>query len=119
MAVLNIGPLVGAVSQAETALGSTKSVKDFLSTIGKYGVQVKNRFEVNFTGIPTLTFFITNITLPGMKQNMTSVHYDGREVFLPINHEYNHEFSMTVLNDAQGFIYSTLVGFVMSDSGNH
>lgn len=49
---------------------------------------------------------------------MTSLWYNGREVFIPINHEYNHEFSMTVLNDAQGYIYSALNNFIMTDSTN-
>lgn len=53
-----------------------------------------------------------------MKQNFTEVYYDGRKVDIPINHEYEHEFSMTVLNDAQGYIYSAIVSFLMSDSTN-
>ena len=35
---------------------------------------------------------------------------------IPINHDWDHNFSMTVLNDAQGYIYSALLNFVMSTS---
>ena len=54
-----------------------------------------------------------------MQQNFAELYYNGRKIEVPINYDFSHEFSMTVLNDAQGFIYSTLVDFVMSDSGNH
>jgi len=35
-----------------------------------------------------------------------------------VNHEYDHEFNMTVINDAQGYVYSALVNFIASDSSN-
>lgn len=49
---------------------------------------------------------------------MASLYYDGRELDVPINHEYEHSGNMTVLNDAQGYIYSAVTSFLMSDSTN-
>lgn len=115
---LQIGGILGAAAQLTTAFGEEYGVKKFLKTIDKFGVQVKNNFEVNFSGLQDVTFFIQNISLPGLRQNFTEVHYDGRKVDIPINHEFDHDFSMTVLNDAQGYIYSILANFIMSNSTN-
>lgn len=38
-------------------------------------------------------------------------------VDIPVNFDFDHDFSMTVRNDAQGYIYSTLHNFVMESSG--
>ena len=115
---LALGNLLGAATNLTTAASNEKSLKSFLSTIGKLGIQVKNNFEVNFSGLDDFTFFIQSIEIPGVHQNFTELYYDGRKVDIPINHEYDHEFTMTVLNDAQGYIYSTLVNFIASDSSN-
>ena len=55
------------------------------------------------------------MTLPGQHQNFTTVHYDGKEVYIPVSYEYDHDFSMTVLNDANGYIYSAVTNFMVSD----
>ena len=55
--------------------------------------------------------------MPGIKQNMTTLNYDGRVVDIPINFDFDHEFSMTVRNDAQGYIYSALHNFIMENTG--
>lgn len=47
------------------------------------------------------------------------MYYNGRKVEIPINYDYSHEFSMTVLNDAQGYIYSAVTNFLMSDAANY
>ena len=44
------------------------------------------------------------------------MNYDGKEVFVPVSYEYDHDFSMTVLNDANGYIYSAITNFIMSDA---
>lgn len=59
-----------------------------------------------------------SIDFGGLRQNMASLYYDGRELDVPINHEYEHSGSMTVLNDAQGYIYSAVTNFLLSDSTN-
>lgn len=114
---MDLGNLLGAVTNATTAVSKETGVKAFLSTFKKYGAQVKNNFEVNFSGLQDLTFFITNISVPGMTQNMTTLNYNGRVVDIPINFDFEHDFSMTVRNDAQGYIYSALHNFVMENAG--
>ena len=34
-----------------------------------------------------------------------------------INYDYDHAFSMTVLNDAQGYIYSAITNFMIKETG--
>lgn len=48
---------------------------------------------------------------------MTSLYYDGRLVDVPINFDTEHDMSLTIRNDAQGYIYSTLSNFIMSGAG--
>ena len=116
MAGLALGNLLEAVTQATTALSKERGVKQFINTINKFGIQVQNNFEVNFSGLQDATFFIQTIDIPQTKQNFTQLNYDGRVVDVPINHDWEHNFSMTVFNDAQGYIYSALLDFVMSTS---
>lgn len=115
---LALGNLLGGITNLTTTLSHEKGVKAFLHNINKFGIQTKNNFEVNFSGLEQATFFIQSIELPGLHQNFTEVYYDGNKIDIPINHEYDHEFSMTVLNDAQGYIYSALTNFIVSDSTN-
>lgn len=116
---LELGNLFGAAANVTAALqDDQKSLKSFLAHVNDFGIQVKNNFEVNFSGLEDLTFFVHSIQLPGMHQNFTQIYYDGRQVDVPINHEYSHEFSMVILNDAQGYIYSALAEFVANTSTN-
>ena len=105
---LAIGNLAGAVNGVMTAITKEQSVKSYLDIINSFGIQVRNNFEVMFSGLVDTTFFITDINLPDITANYAEVYYDGRKVEVPINYDYTHEFSMTVLNDAQGYIYSAL-----------
>lgn len=114
---LDLGNLLGAVTDVTTAFSKETGVKAFLNTFRKYGAQVKSNFEVNFSGLQGLTFFITGISIPGVVQNMTTLHYDGRLVDIPVNFDYEHDFTMTVRNDAQGYIYSALHNFIMGSTG--
>jgi hypothetical protein len=114
---LDLGNLLGAVTNATTAFSKETGVKAFLGTFKEYGAQVKNNFEVNFSGLQGMTFFITNISVPGMTQNMTTLNYNGRVVDIPINFDFEHDFQITVRNDAQGYIYSALHNFVMENAG--
>ena len=117
-ATLDLGNILGGITQAETVLQDELSLRKFLKTVDKYGLQTDNNFEVNFSGIPKFTFFIQSIQMPGVKQNTTSLYFDGREVFVPVNHEYEHDWSMEVLNDAQGYIYTALAEFAATDATN-
>ena len=111
---LQLGGLLGAAANIGTALSKDKSLKTYLKNLDKFGVQVRNNFEVNFSGLEDITFFVTDITVPGMHQNFATVHYDGKEVFVPITTEYEHDFNMTVINDGNGYIYSAIQNFFMS-----
>ena len=113
MAGLALGNLLGAVSQATTAFSKERSLKQFLDTINNFGIQVKNNFEVNFSGLQDATFFIQSIDLPSTKLNFATLNYDGHVVDIPTIADWDHTFSMTVLNDAQGYIYSALTNFIM------
>ena len=61
---LQVGNILGAATSLTTALSKEKSVKAFLDGIDSFGIQVKNNFEVNFSGLTDITFFITNIGIP-------------------------------------------------------
>lgn len=115
---LELGNLLGAAANLTSAFSKERSLKQFLKNVDKFGIQVANNFEVNFSGLQDATFFVQSIDFGGLRQNMTQLHYDGRELDVPINHEYEHNGSMTILNDAQGYIYSAFVEFLMSDSTN-
>lgn len=115
---LELGGLLGAASSLTTAFGKEKSLKSFLSTLNSFGVQNKARFEVNFSGLEDVTFFVRTITTPGVKQNIGTVYYDGVVVEVPINYEYEHDFSMTVLNDSSGYIFSTVTSFLLNDASS-
>lgn len=96
----------------------------YLNMISEAGIQVRNNFEIRFfdsqpvpienTELNGLTLFATNITIPGVVQNMAELYYNGRKIEIPINYDYNHDFSITVINDAHNYIYSTLTRFVLN-----
>ena len=115
---LALGGLLGAAASLTTAASDDKSFKNFLKNINNFGIQVKNNFEVNFSGLEDITFFVQDINFAGVKQNFTEVTFDGRKVDIPINHEYEHSGSMTIIDDAQGYIYSAITNFLLSDSSN-
>lgn len=96
-----------------------RSLASFLKHINNFGVQVQNNFEVEFTGLEGITFFVQSFDLPGSKQNTCEIFYNGIKMTLPVNYECEHEFSMTVVNDAQGFIYSAIKSYIEYDSYNH
>ena len=116
MAGLALGNLLGAVSQATTAFSKERSLKGFLETVDRFGIQTKNNFEVNFSGLQDATFFIQSIDLPSTKLNFATLNYDGHVVDVPTVVDWDHTFSMMVLNDAQGYIYSALTNFAMGQA---
>ena len=116
MAGLALGNLLGAVSQASTAVSKERSLKQFLDTMSDFGIQVKNNFEVNFSGLQDATFFIQSIDIPSTKLNFGTLNYDGHVVDVPTIADWDHSFSMNVINDAQGYIYSALTNFLMGQT---
>ena len=115
---LELGNLLGAAANLTTALSKEKSLKAFLKNVDSFGIQVTNNFEVNFSGISDATFFVQSIDFGGIKQNFTTLYYAGCEVDIPVNHEYQHEGNMTVLNDANGYIYAAVTSFIASQSSS-
>lgn len=113
---LALGNLLGAVANASTALSEEKSLKSFLQNINDFGVQVKNNFEVNFSGLQDITFRVTDISLPQIKVNTAELFYDGRSIQVPVNYDYEHDFSMTILNDANGYFYPAVAEFIMMNA---
>lgn len=114
---LSLGGLAGAANALATGFSSSSSLKNFISTMDSLGVQITSRYEAIFSAIPQATFFITQLNTPGMKQNIGTMYYDGKIVEFPQNMEYEHDFSMTVINDSSGYIYSALTNLVMGETG--
>ena len=115
---LDFGNLLAGVAQTSSAASREKTLKSFLTNVNNLGIQTTNNFEVNFSGLSDSTFFIQSINIPGLELKTTEINYDGKKVIVPVNYDWNHEFSMTVINDAQGYIYSALVNFFMTESNS-
>lgn len=113
-----LGGILGAATGISTALSKERGLKTFLDNINNFGIQVANNYEVNFSGLGDITFFITNINLPSVQQNFAELYYNGRKVDIPINYDYTHEFTITVLNDAQGYIFSAIQNFLIAEASN-
>lgn len=111
---VQLGNLLGAVTQASTAIRKPMGIKGFLASVNKLGIQVTNNFEVNFSGIPDITFYFQSINIPGMELKTSEIIYDGKKIEIPVNFDYQHEFNVTVINDAQGYIYPTLTNFIIT-----
>lgn len=115
---LEIGGLVGAVTQATTAAANEKSLKNFLQTANKLGFQVNNNFEVNFSGISEVAFYVQSISIPAINLTTTDLYYAGQRVEIPVNYDWDHDFSITVINDAQGYLYSAIVNFFATQASS-
>ena len=119
---ISLGNALGAVTQVQTGLANSageKSLLDFINKINQYGVSIKARYEVNFSGIEDITFFVTDITVPDLRQNFGNIYFEGKSVEVPINIEYGHDMTLTMLNDGKGMIYSTIVNWLLNqDAGD-
>lgn len=118
MAGISLSPLLNTITHITSLVEDTKSLKSFLQKVDSYGILVTNNFEVNFSGLPSVEFFISNITMPGLNQTFTELNYNGRSTFVPVVYDFDHTFNMTFINDASGVIYSALVNFLMSEASN-
>lgn len=114
---LAVGNLLNASANLASTI-SNSSLKSFLKNINNFGVQVKNNFEINFSGLPDIKIFVQQISFPELKQNYVELNYNARRIEIPINYDYGHDFSMTLLNDAQGYIYNEILKFVLAESNN-
>ncbi len=55
---LELGNLLGAAANLTSAFSKERSLKQFLKNVDKFGIQVANNFEVNFSGLQDATFFV-------------------------------------------------------------
>ena len=93
----------------------------FYETIGNSGVIIKSNYECHFENFikdsgreDSLTFYCQSINIPGLKTSNTELFYKGRSIQIPTFVEQEHDFQMTIINDASGYIYSTMRGFSTS-----
>jgi len=113
-------PESGRVSSKANSSTGRKTLLQFLYHVDQYGIQVQNNFEVVFHRFENnFTFFVNSIELPGSRQNTCEVFYDGIKILIPVNYEHDHEFSMTLLNDANGYVYTLIKTWIEFDSYNH
>lgn len=110
---LELGNLLGAAASLTTAFGKDKSLKSFLQNVNDFGLQVTNNFEVNIAGFSDITFFAQSVNFGGITQTFEELYYNGRSIPVPTYIDYDHSGSMTVLNDANGYIYAAVTNFLM------
>lgn len=116
---LSLGSITEAFTKGQTAFANSKgemTLQQFINTIGQYGVGNTAMFEVNFSAIPNVPFFIRSITVPDIKQNVGNLSWEGRQVEIPINYEKMHDFTLNVLNDGKGYIYQTLRNWIVNNN---
>jgi len=93
---MSLGQIFNTAANMAGAFNGEKkpqtSLKDFLHTLTKYGVQVKSNYEVEYTGMGGLTFFVQSISVPSLKMNTGTLYYKGRQMSIPINSEQDHTF---------------------------
>lgn len=114
---MELGNLLGAAANITTALSKEKSLKSFLEHIDDVGIQVQNNFEVNFSGLEDVTFFVQGISFGGIGMTFETLYYNGRSIQVPCGiYDYEHSGSMEIINDGQGYIYAAISNFLMSGS---
>lgn len=106
---LALGGLTGALAKGSETLTGEESLKKFLHRMNQVGVQIKSRYEMSFSGIKDFTFFATGIETPAVTTRMGDLYFGGRSVSVPILEEFEHEVTITMLNDSSGYIYPTIV----------
>ena len=109
-----LGGLIGAASRLQSSFGDSTSLKTFLERMTQVGIQIKSRFEANFSGIPDFTFFLQDIQMPGVVRRTGTLYFGGKTVDIPILEEFDHNLSLTIINDSSGYIYSALKNIVMN-----
>ena len=77
---LELGNLLGAAANLTTALSKEKSLKAFLKNVNSFGIQVTNNFEVNFSGLEDITFFVQDVSFDGIEMQFEPIYYNGRSI---------------------------------------
>ena len=89
----------------------------FYETIGNGGLIIKSNYECTFEYLledeldNKLKFYCQSINIPGLKTTNTELFYKGRSIQIPTFVEQEHDFQLTILNDASGLIYSKMREF--------
>lgn len=55
---VELGGILGAAANLTTLMSKEKGAESFIKNVDKFGIQVKNNFEVNFSGFEGVTFFL-------------------------------------------------------------
>ena len=102
-----------------------RGLSHFLDDLSKKKVLLPSQFELKFNyespnsangtifktitnnseSINLLTCFATDINVPTIRHNFTEIFFHGQSIELPQTYEYEHDFSMTIINDWHGTIY--------------
>lgn len=56
------------------------------------------------------------MTFGGLQQKFDDLWYNGRSVPVPSYIDYDHEGTIKLLNDAQGYLYAAISNFLLSNS---
>lgn len=91
------------------------NIRKFLENVDNYGLLTKNNFEISFSGLDAFTFYAQNLTLPDINCLTVDVNYDGRVIKHPYNIEYGNTFTITLLCDAKGYIYTFFKTIVLNE----
>ena len=51
-----------------------------------------------------------------MLRKVEELHYNGRSIPIPTYIDYDHSGSLTVLNDANGYIYAAITNFLLENN---
>lgn len=76
------------------------------------------RYEVNCSGITDINFFLQSINVPGVQLQTAQVHWEGQPIMIPGVYQFDHNISMTVIADGNGYIYSALNAIMNGITGD-
>ena len=113
--------VAGGLTSIQTGFGKPEgeqSLKAFLEKISSSGTLLNCRYEVNCSAIKDATFFLQAINIPGVSLQTARVYWEGQEVMVPAVYSFDHQFSMTVIADGNGYIYSALNALMNGITGN-
>lgn len=111
----------GGLTSIQTAFGDPKgeqSLKAFMEKISSAGTLLNCRYEVNCSGIKDLNFFLQSINVPGSQLTQTEVYWEGQSIMVPVVYKFEHNVSMQVIADGNGYIYSTLATLMNGITGD-
>ena len=111
----------GGLTSIQTAFGDPsgeQSLKAFMEKLSSAGTLLACRYEVNCSGIKDLNFFLQSINVPGIQLSQTEVYWEGQSIMVPQVYKFNHDVTMQVIADGNGYIYSTLATLMNGVTGD-